>query len=348
MRDSGELFQLIHTGMINAGLDVNTIYDRLGYHAEELSRKQLRTRHQLQAFFWKTVEAVTGDPDVGLHLCPHLPLYRGQVLEYLLFSSPTFGEGARRALKYLRLVSDALDIRFVEDEKGLRVVAVGTAQDAPQLRHTEICLVYQLIRLTQTVTDSKASPLEVRLCCSRRSAQEEYEAVFGCPVEFEGRESEIWIDPAIMSLPSPHHDPELLQLHEEVAAKRLNEVQRQDLVDRVHTLLSQRLEWENCKLQDVARELSMSPRRLRFELSRAGTNFSELLSDFRYALARKLLARTEEQIENIVYLTGFSEPSTFYRAFKRWSGMTPVQYREHHQSTRTRRQALTASRSFSR
>ena len=47
-----------------------------------------------------------------------------------------------------------------------------------------------------------------------------------------------------------------------------------------------------------------------------------------FAAARKLLRSTDEPIEHIVYLTGFSEPSTFYRAFKRWSGMTPVQYRE--------------------
>ena len=53
-----------------------------------------------------------------------------------------------------------------------------------------------------------------------------------------------------------------------------------------------------------------------------GSNF------VRYALARRLLAHSEEPIENIVYLTGFSEPSTFYRAFRRWAGMTPLQYRE--------------------
>ncbi|MBV8063655.1 MAG: helix-turn-helix transcriptional regulator, partial [Nevskia sp.] len=83
-----------------------------------------------------------------------------------------------------------------------------------------------------------------------------------------------------------------------------------------------------CDLEDVARELQLPARRLRFELARAGTSFSQLLSDFRYALARRLLRSTPEPIEHIVYLTGFSEPSTFYRAFKRWSGMTPVQYRE--------------------
>jgi AraC-like DNA-binding protein len=53
-----------------------------------------------------------------------------------------------------------------------------------------------------------------------------------------------------------------------------------------------------------------------------------VLADFRYRLARQLLATTDESIDEIVYLTGFSEPSTFYRAFKRWSGMTPIEYRK--------------------
>ena len=44
--------------------------------------------------------------------------------------------------------------------------------------------------------------------------------------------------------------------------------------------------------------------------------------------AKRLLAGTDESIDEIVYLTGFSEPSTFYRAFKRWVGMTPIEYRK--------------------
>ena len=103
-------------------------------------------------------------------------------------------------------------------------------------------------------------------------------------------------------------------------------------MEQIRKVLSQRLELESCDLDDVAREVGLAPRRLRFELARAGTSFSQIVTDFRYALARRLLARTEESIDNIVYLTGFSEPSTFYRAFKRWSGLTPVQFRERHRA----------------
>ena len=328
MRDSGQMLQVTHEAMVKAGVDVTAIYTKLGYDTEKLSLRDLRTPHQQQAFFWTTVEAVTGDADIGLHLCPHMPVYRGEVLEYLMFSSPTFGEGIARTVKYLRLVSDAIDVRLIQDDSGTHISVIGTTSEAPQLRHTEICVAYELIQFAKSVSAGTFKPLRVQLRCSRRSALEEYEKVFDCPVTFDGKQGEIWIDPAILEYRSPHWDPDLLSLHEELAEKRLSNLVRQDLIERIRLLFSQRLELDQCDLEDVAKELGMAPRRLRFELTRAGTSFSDLLSGFRFALARRLLSRTEEPIENIVYLTGFSEPSTFYRAFKRWSGMTPVQYRE--------------------
>ena len=57
------------------------------------------------------------------------------------------------------------------------------------------------------------------------------------------------------------------------------------------------------------------------------TNFQNVLDDLKHELATKLLTNTSESISEIVYLTGFSEPSTFYRAFQRWEKMTPLQYR---------------------
>lgn len=328
MRDSGQILQVVHEGMVRAGLDVNAIYQRLGYHAEDLPLREMRTPHQLQAFFWAQVEAATGDPEIGLHLCPHLPVFRGEVLEYLMFSSSTFMEGAQRALKYLRLISDALDVRLVRDDRGVRAIVKGTNLQAPQLRHTEICVVYEVIRFAQSVTDNLHPPQRVLLRCSRRAPQKEYEQVFGCPVGFEAPESEIWFDPSILDYRSPRRDPDLLRLHEELAEKRMSRLRRQDLIEQIRQVFGRRLELEGCDLDQVAKELEMPPRRLRFELARAGTSFSEVLSEFRYALARRLLGKTEEPIDHIVYLTGFSEPSTFYRAFKRWSGVTPVQFRE--------------------
>ncbi|HEY9545809.1 MAG TPA: AraC family transcriptional regulator ligand-binding domain-containing protein [Solimonas sp.] len=328
MRDSGYFLEIIHTGMVNAGLNVNAIYERLGYNAEDLPLREMRTPHQLQAYFWETVEAVTGDPEIGLHLCPHLPVFHGEVLEYLIFSSATLGEGMERALKYLRLLSDALNVRIITDPRGARALIKGTAAEAPQLRHTEICIVFELMQFLKSVTEGRFVPQRITLHCSQRAPQAEYDKIFGCPISFGADESELWFDAEILDYRSPRWDPDLLKLHEDLAERRLSKLRRHDLIEKIQKLFAQRLELDQLTLEDVASELGVPTRRLRFELSRAGTSFSELLADFRFALAKRLLAGTEESIENIVYLTGFSEPSTFYRAFKRWSSMTPVQYRE--------------------
>jgi AraC-like DNA-binding protein len=328
MRDSGQMFLVVHEGMRKAGLDVEAIYRRFGYDAQKLDLHGQRTPHRLQAAFWEAVEAVTGDKDIGLHLCPHLPVYRGEILEYLMFSSPTFGDGIQRSIKYMRLISDAIGVRLIEDIDGVRIGIVGSALDAPQFRHTEICVVYEFIQFGLSVTEGSARPQRVKLRCSQLSSQAEYERILGCPVSFDYEENEIWLDPSVLQYRSPRWDPDLLRVHEELAKKRLSNIERQDLIQRIRHIFSRRLELQNCELVDVAKELDLSPRRLRFELAQAGTSFSQLLSEFRFALACKLLADTEERIENIVYLTGFSEPSTFYRAFKRWTGMTPIQYRE--------------------
>ena len=158
MRDSGQMFLMAHQSMVSAGLDVNAIYRRIGYDAQKHDMREHRTLHELQLQFWEAIEAVSGDPDIGLHLCPHMPVYGGEILEYLMLSSPTFGEGLARVVKYLRLVSDAIDVRLVQDEAGTRISVIGTASEAPQLRHTEICVAYELIQFAKSVTAGAFQP----------------------------------------------------------------------------------------------------------------------------------------------------------------------------------------------
>ena len=81
-------------------------------------------------------------------------------------------------------------------------------------------------------------------------------------------------------------------------------------------------------LEQVAARLDMPARRLRERLAMAGVRFNDLVTDYRCRLAKELLLKTDERIEVIVERTGFSEPSTFYRAFKRWVGETPVEFRK--------------------
>ena len=103
------------------------------------------------------------------------------------------------------------------------------------------------------------------------------------------------------------------------------------MVGEVRRAIGSTLESGETTLETVASQLNITPRRLRTQLSEAHTSFQQILSDYRCRLAKRLLAGTNESVERIVYLTGFSEPSTFYRAFKRWTNETPVEYRKRKQ-----------------
>jgi AraC-like DNA-binding protein len=338
MKDSGRLISYIHTAMQRAGVDTNAVYFQIGFKPENLNKPELRTPHDAQIAFWEAVEAVTGDPDIGLHLAPHIPTYRGDVFEYLFLSSPTFREGCKRAMRYSRLFSDAFTGNLYEAGDGPARVSLAITQfNHPVLRHTEVCIAYGLIEFCKSVTDGAAQPIRICLRASAPKDPAEYAKVFGCPVEFESPETLIYFDRALLDRPSPHAEPELLRVHEELASRQLNKLQSRDVVDEVKRVLAQGLEYQNCDLESVAKALGRTPRRLRQELARAGTSFNQVLGNFRFNMAKRLLAGTDEPIDRIVYLTGFAEVSTFYRAFRRWAGMTPVQYRQEKQRQKTQR-----------
>lgn len=327
LRDSGVMIQLAYQAMLNMGLDVNSILSRLGVTSELLSDRHARTPHEAQLLFWQVIEEVSQDADIGLHLGEHMPVYKGQVLQYLFLSSATFGDGIKRALSYQRLLSDASHASIVEEDERVYILVESSSQRVVGLRHLSECMALGLIRFFQYVTDGAFAPSEIHFMHPAPSNLTEHERIFSCPSLFSQSENRIYFDPKLLVLPSLHAEPELLKLHEKLASEHVAKLERQDIVNRVYKVLGEVLETGQVSLEDVAGRLDMKARTLRTRLSEADTNFNQLLADYRCNLAKRLLARTDESIDEIVYLTGFSEPSTFYRAFKRWTGQTPIEYR---------------------
>lgn len=334
MKDSGRLIGYLHESMLRAGIDTNAVYFHIGFNPESLNRPELRTPNDGQIGFWQAVEAVTQDVEIGLHLAPHIPTYRGDVFEYLFLSSPTFREGCTRAMRYSRLFSDAFMGQLSEASDFARLTLALTPLNHPVLRHTEICFTYGLIEFCKSVTDGAFKPECISLRTAAPKNPAEYQKLFGCRVEFGSDESAVYFDRALLDRPSAHSEPELLRVHEELASRQLVKLESRDVVDEVKRVLARTLESQSCNLETVAKQLARTPRRLRQELTRAGTSFNQVLADFRFHMARRLLADTDEPIDHIVYLTGFSEVSTFYRAFRRWAGKTPVEYRKEKQKKR--------------
>jgi AraC-like DNA-binding protein len=111
------------------------------------------------------------------------------------------------------------------------------------------------------------------------------------------------------------------------AEQHMEQLEKRDLILEVRSQVGALLESGDISLETISVQLDISPRQLRHQLNLAGTSLQRIINQYRKSLSRQLLSQTDETIAEIVYLTGFSEPSTFYRAFKRWEGMTPIEFR---------------------
>ncbi len=328
-KDAGVLVRLAYQGMCNIGIDADLVIERAGVSKDQLYNSQLRTSHAAQKLFWEAAQEVSGDTDIGLHLGEHMPLFKGQILEYLFFSSPSFGDGLQRMLNYQRLLSDAVQACLVTTNDHSYM-----SFDFPQtpIRHLIECTCVVIINFLKSVSEGTFKTISVDFRHSACAHNGDYQRITDCPVHFDCDENRIYFDREVLAYRSLHTQPELLSLHEQIANQQMANLELQDLIGEVQQVIAALLEIGDINVETVAKQLAMNPRTLRSQLTDAGTSFSQVLNDYRHHLAKRLLAKTSESIAEIVYLTGFSEPSTFYRAFKRWEDMTPVEYRKKKQT----------------
>jgi len=184
LRDAGVMLRLINEAMKKKGIDTGAIFSRLGVDESYVYTDQLRTPHSAQLFFWQAVEDVSGDPDIGLHLGPLLPTYKGQVLEYLFLSSPTFGEGLRRAQNYQRLLSDAANTDFFIEGDDACMVLNAASGAVRRLKHFNECFVQGVITFFRSVTDGNFYPSRIEFEHERDEGQDHAREVLGCDVVF--------------------------------------------------------------------------------------------------------------------------------------------------------------------
>lgn len=322
LTDDVALMRPVIDALRASGCDPDRVLVRVGLPPGGLPAG--RFPHSAQNLFWKAAADECGEEHVGLHLAEHLPAFHGLLLEYLFLSSDTFGAGLRHSLRYVRLLSDTLQAQLeVEGERA--VLSLG---ESPAInRHFPEMLAGAVIRLFGALTEGEFKPLEVQLMNETGAPMERYRAVYGCPTILGMPRYALVFDAAVLDKPSRHAAPELLRMHESLARRQLAEVERLDLVRQVRELIGELLVDGGATLEQVAARLGMPARRLRERLAMAGVRFNDLVTDYRCRLAKELLLKTDERIEVIVERTGFSEPSTFYRAFKRWVGETPVEFR---------------------
>jgi AraC-like DNA-binding protein len=285
---------------------------------------------QFFLLFKKALE-LTGDANLGLHL-GESPSGFSNITGYVILNCSTIGEAFKKYMKYQRITEELFKLDLmIKGHKAM--ITVQLKNKNHELEKHLIC--YQISGipkyariLTGNRADLNHKTLEVRFQHNRPRDISEYKRIFQCPVLFGNKLNAFIFDKKYLETPVLNPNKDLLEVFEKHAQDTLDRMDLQESFTRkVGREIIDMFNGDMPKIEDLAGHLSISVRSLQAKLKEEGTTFTRILEEIRKNLALSYLEDNQNTISEIAYLLGFSEPSVFNRAFKKWMNCTPGTYR---------------------
>lgn len=271
---------------------------------------------------------VTHDPGFGLTVARYIHISNLHALGYALAASSTLMDFCQRVVRYFRLVSQTADITLEQagDEVTLRCRLLTDI-----CAETEDAFLGFLVLSMRQLHKPSVNPVRVEFHhpCPREG-DEPYARLFRSPVVFGAPQPVLVLRRSDLEQPLLGACPEIAQYHDHVADTYLARLDRNDVIAMARKLIVEFLPTGDCGRERVAQAMCMSPSTLQAKLLQRDTNFQAILDDTRKELACGYVQQPNRPLTEIAFLLGFSDSSNFTRAFKRWTGVSPSEYRFKH------------------
>lgn len=311
------------------GVDADAVSARAGIARRHGADAPDRVPAAVMAALWREAVAASGDPDLGLRTGASFQPGALDIVGYVMLSSHTASEAIRRGARLMRLLNDSLavDLEHTAIATRCRVRLLHTAGDDLRVESRQVIetLLAGLVHQLRLLTGRAVMPHAVHVRHARpTTGTREHVRIFGIEPVFGADVDAIEIDQRDLDVPLRSANPQLLAAFESHADATLEALRtRESLSSRVlHEIVTQ-LKGEVPSIPLVAKSLAMSARHLQRGLANEGTTFQSLLDDARRELAVRHLSSPGATVAKVAWLVGFSEPSAFHRAFRRWTGHSP-------------------------
>ena len=270
--------------------------------------------------------------------CEHLGLLLGErvtpesqlgVAGFMLQTAPDVGTALRGLVRHLDLHDRGAVATLVTNDRStslgyaIHLSGVEATNQINDLAMTVVC------KIMRGLCGAGWNPSAVLL--SRRAPQDlaPYRRFFRAPLHFNAERSALafpkrGLDQSVARADPVHHR----RLEQEAHALHAN--QQTHLVGEVRKLLRKSLAIRNGGVTVIAKQLGMHERTLNRRLRAEGTTFRRELEDTRYEVARQLLAETKVPLSKVAAALDYADSTALIRAFKRWSGIPPAEWRRNH------------------
>lgn len=324
--------QLIVDVLDERGIDGRRVLCEVGLDPRRMQDPNARYPFPAMTRLWLSATEISADPCFGLEVGKRFHPTSLHAIGFAWLASDSLLDAMQRLARFLRVATtaSAAEVTLENDGYALRlrpaISADITPCAAPAAHDATAAATVQMCRLS---IGRQFRPTRIELPHDRPSPACVKKLVeqLRTPVVFATRDFGFVIDRRLAEKRLPSGNAELAHANEKVLIDYLAHLDRNAIGERVKARLVDALPAGPVSEADMASSLNLSVRSLQRRLSEEDTSYKGVLDDTRRDLALTYLGNSRLSINEVTYLLGFSDPSNFTRAFKRWSGQTPSQYR---------------------
>lgn len=318
---------LVSKALQAQGVDSEALFREAGLDPQALKKPDARYPAEGMQRLWALAVEATGDEGIGLSVIEYWHPTSMHALGFAWLASTTLKEAMERLVRYVRIVSTAATFSLQETHEGFVLEMTGAPPGwvpLPQSIDVGVALVVHMCRVSY---GEAFAPLRVTLRRPRPQRTEPYERLFRAPIAYQAERNTLLLSKESLLKTLPTGNTDLAHANEKVITEYLANLDLDDIVLRVKTCLIDMLPSGEVSGDAVAQALHLSPRSLQRKLQEQGLTYSQVLEETRRELAVRYIRDSKLSISEITFMLGFSEPSNFSRAFKRWNGVSPSEYR---------------------
>lgn len=310
------------------GLDSAALCVQAGLDPQRMDDPNARYPLSATTRLWALAVQASGDPAIGLRVSRFVSPTTFHALGYALVASSSLREVFERIVRYHQVVSDALALELsLEGERYRFRLLQPPGSPAPAFEAIDaFAAIY--VRTCRNRLGRDYAPLAVYLRRPQPADPQPWHRVFRAPVFFGAEEDRLEFAAQDFDSHLDDANPELAEHNETVLKRTLAQLQPLTWERKVRAAIEAQLPEGEPGAERIAQALHLSLRSLQRHLADEGCRFDALLNECRENLALLHLRDPQCSLAEVSHLLGFADTSSFNRAFKRWTGMTPGQFRD--------------------
>lgn len=268
---------------------------------------------------------LASDADIDFEAPAYAPGDYG-IVGFVVMNSATLSEGLDHLVRYIGLWTE--DPAFQREGSTVRFAYRAAFADSAGCRAATEAGPVEIIQGARLLTQRHITPLEVRFAHPSPPYAARLHTFFDAPVRFDAADHALVFRGEDLALPLVRADAQLGAFLRGIAESALEKRGGNDSpLDAVRRIIAEELQRGVPSIDVVAARMATTERTLRRRLEEGGTTFRDLLDTTRAELARSYVRDARMPLAEVAFMLGFSEPSAFHRAFKRWTSMTPAAFR---------------------